>query len=66
MMIAGTVTKGYAAWREWIEYNNLRFEIQKMFLKTAVLGGPIISSNSPDYLPYVFAHTITAAERRRP
>ena len=66
MMIAGTVTRGYSAWREWIEYHNLRFEVQKMFLQTALLGGPTISSSSPEYLPYVFAHTITAAAQRRP
>jgi hypothetical protein len=65
MMIAGTATKGYSAWKEWIDYHNLRFEVQRMFLQTAALGGPCISSNSPDYLPYVFAHTITHRAMRQ-
>lgn len=49
----------YRAWSDWLEYDDLRFQMQKMQLDTAVLGGPFIRTNDPTYLPYVYADAVT-------
>jgi hypothetical protein len=58
VMIATTTTKAYSAWKDWIEYHHLRFEVQKMFLHTFATGGPRIRTNDVVYLPYVFADAV--------
>jgi hypothetical protein len=57
-MIVSAVSKAFSAWREWIEYNNLRLLIQRMYLHTVVVGGPFITTNDPSYMPYVFADAV--------
>lgn len=49
----------YKAWSEWIEFSDLRFKMQKMYMQTMLLGGPFIVTNDPEYLPYVYADAIT-------
>ena len=46
------------SWMGWIEYNNLRFVVQKMYLHTIQVGGPFIVTNDPTYMPYVFADAV--------
>jgi len=46
------------AWREWVEYSDLRFVVQRMYLHTAKVRGPFITTNDPTYLPYVFADAV--------
>jgi hypothetical protein len=48
----------YRAWSEWLEYSDLRFEVQDMFLKTMASGGPQIVTNDPDYMAYVYADAV--------
>jgi hypothetical protein len=48
----------HRAWTEWITYNNLRFEMQSMHLETMRYGGPVITTNDPAFLPYVFADAV--------
>lgn len=48
----------FRAWRDWIEYQDLRFVIQRMFLHTMRVGGPFIVTNDPTYMPYVFADAV--------
>jgi hypothetical protein len=57
-MIVSTMSKAFSAWREWIEYNNLRLLVQQMYLHTAIVGGPFIVTNDPSYMPYVFADAV--------
>lgn len=49
----------YRSWSEWLEYDDLRFQMQKMRLDTLVMGGPFIRTNDPTYLPYVYADAVT-------
>jgi hypothetical protein len=49
------------SWRGWIEYNDLRFEVQRMYLRTMQLGGPFITTNDTTYMPYVFADAVMRA-----
>jgi len=56
----------YRAWKEWTQFSDLRFKMQKMYLQTLLLGGPFIVTNDPEYLPYVYADAITrSAEPHR-
>jgi hypothetical protein len=57
MAISGIVSV-FFAWKEWLEYQSLRFQVQHMFLHTAAVGGPFIRTNDPEYMPYVFADAV--------
>lgn len=46
------------AWMEFVKYLSLRFDMQMMYLQTMKVGGPFISTNDPDYLPYVYADAV--------
>lgn len=57
-MVVSAVTKAYQSWKTWFEYTDLRFQIQRMYLHTASVGGPFIVTNDPTYMPYVFADAV--------
>jgi hypothetical protein len=61
-MAFSSASRIYEAWTDWIAYNNLRFAVQTMFLKTVAMGGPFIRTNDPTYMPYVFADAVTRSE----
>lgn len=46
------------AWMDFVKYLSLRFDMQMMYLQTMKVGGPFISTNDPDYLPYVYADAV--------
>jgi len=48
----------FRAWKDWIEYQRLRFVVQGMFLHTMRVGGPFIVTNDSTYMPYVFADAV--------
>lgn len=54
----------YTAWSQWIEYNELRFQVQSMYLVTMRTGGPHIVTNDPTYLPYVYADAVVRHDMR--
>ena len=56
----------YRVWSEWIEYSDLRFRMQHMYLATMATGGPQIVTNDPEYLPYVYADAVVRHGMRRP
>lgn len=58
LMVISTSTHAYTAWREWEEYHTLRSVVQEMFLTMSIHGGPQITTNDLDYLPYVFADAV--------
>lgn len=60
------VLSTYRVWRDWIEYSDLRFTMQHMYLTTMATGGPQIVTNDPTYLPYVYADAVVRASMRRP
>jgi hypothetical protein len=64
-LITSTVST-YKAWTQWLEYCQLRFTMQQMYLTTMVTGGPHIVTNDPEYLPYVYADAVLRAGMRRP
>lgn len=57
-----SLSRIYESWTDWIAYNNLRFVVQTMFLKTMAMGGPFIRTNDPTYMPYVFADAVMRTE----
>lgn len=54
----------YKAWMEWIEYSDLRLQVQDMYFRTMLAGGPFIVTNDPTYMPYVWADGVTRTERQ--
>lgn len=66
MMAFSSAMRIYESWTDWIAYNNLRFVVQTMFLKTMAAGGPFIRTNDPEYMPYVFADAVMRIEQNLP
>lgn len=62
-LLSSTMTV-YSAWSEWIKYNNLKLDVQQMFLSTMSSGGPQIVTNDPDYMPYVYADAVFRLNER--
>ena len=58
MTFAFTMIKSYQVWKEFTEYTDLKFEVQRMFLYSQSVGGPFIVTNDPSYMPYVFADAV--------
>ena len=58
MTIIMTGMKAYQTWKEYTEYTELRFEVQRMFLHCQMVGGPFIVTNNSLYMPYVFADAV--------
>lgn len=56
----------YRAWAQWLEYSDLRFRMQQMYLTTMATGGPQIVTNDPEYLPYVYADAVLRVSMRHP
>lgn len=65
LSIIPSVFSTVQAWREWLDYQEHRFAIQRMYMKTMQLGGPNIRTNDMTYMPYVFAHTLTSRGQHR-
>ena len=62
MMIVSAATTAHKAWTEWIEFQELRFKVQRMYLVSTMLGGPFIRTNDPEYEPYVYADAVVRAQ----
>ena len=62
VMIIGVVTKARQAWMDWLEFQDLRFKVQRMYLVTTMLGGPFIRANDPEYQAYVYADAVVRAQ----
>jgi len=56
----------YRVWTGWMEYQELRFLMQRMYLKTMQMGGPFIVTNDSTYLPYVYADAMVRLGMRHP
>ena len=54
------------AWMEYFKYSTLRFEMQDMYIQTMKMGGPFITTNDPDYLPYVYADAVVRHDMLHP
>ena len=63
--VFSAVLSTYSAWKNWIEYQSLRFRMQEMFLITMKTGGPFIVTNDPTYMPYVYADATLRDDMRR-
>lgn len=55
MMVLSAATTAHKAWMQWLEYQDLRFQVQSMYLLTMAAGGPFIRTNDPTYQAYVYA-----------
>ena len=62
MKVISAATTAHKAWSEWIEYQELRFEVQRMYLLTMAVGGPFIRTNDPEYQSYVYADAVVRAQ----
>lgn len=65
MTVIPAALSTYRVWSEWIEFSDLRFQMQDMYLTTMKSGGPHIVTNDPDYLPYVYADAVVRHDMRR-
>lgn len=62
MMIISAATTAHRVWTEWIEFQELRFQVQRMYLVSSLVGGPFIRTNDPEYEPYVYADAVVRAQ----
>ncbi len=62
MMVVSAATTAHKAWNDWLEYQDLRFKVQRMYLVSAMVGGPFIRTNDPEYEPYVYADAVVRAQ----
>ena len=62
MMVVSAATTAHKAWTDWIEFQDLRFQVQRMYLVSTMVGGPFIRTNDPDYEPYVYADAVVRAQ----
>jgi len=62
MMILSAATTAHKAWNDWFEFQDLRFQVQRMYLVSAMVGGPFIRTNDPEYEPYVYADAVVRAQ----
>ena len=58
MMVITALISTARIWKEWLDYNEARLAVQRMYLHTMRVGGPFIVTNDPEYLPYVFADAV--------
>jgi hypothetical protein len=65
MLIISSCISTFRSWSEWIEYQELRILVQRMYLVCMATGGPFIRTNDNDYLPYVFADAVVRRGMRR-
>lgn len=63
-MMGSAAMTTHRVWSEWIEYDDLRFEVQRMYLTTMASGGPQIVTNDNTYLPYVYADAVMRLRMR--
>jgi hypothetical protein len=63
-MMGSAAMAAHRAWTEWLELDELRFEVQRMYLLTMATGGPQIVTNDPTYMPYVFADAVMRLKMR--
>ena len=62
MMIVSSAMTAHRVWTEWLEFQELRFQVQRMYLVSAMLGGPFIRTNDPEYEAYVYADAVVRAK----
>lgn len=58
LFILTTLLETYKLFREYYEYSVLRYRVQWMYIMTMAHGGPHITTNDSEYLPYVFADKV--------
>ena len=62
MKVISAATTAHRAWSEWIEFQDLRFQVQRLYLVSTMVGGPFIRTNDPEYEPYVYADAVVRAQ----
>lgn len=62
MKVISAATTAHKAWSEWIEFQDLRFQVQRLYLVSTMVGGPFIRTNDPEYEPYVYADAVVRAQ----
>lgn len=58
VMMLTTMMTAYRVWKDWIEFTELQYDMQRMRLRMAQVGGPFITTNDPKYMPYVWADAV--------
>jgi predicted alpha/beta hydrolase len=64
--VVSAASTTYRSWDEWIRYNELRADMQNMYLHAMRVGGPFIVTNDPDYMPYVWADAVVRTQMGLP
>jgi hypothetical protein len=65
MTVVPAMFSTYQVWSGFIEFCQLRHWLQITYLKTMLIGGPFITTNDPEYLPYVYADAVTRLDMHR-
>ena len=63
--VVSAAMTAHRSWSEWLEYQDLRFQVQDMYLRTMAMGGPFIRTNDPTYQAYVYADAVMRDTLRR-
>jgi hypothetical protein len=63
--VVSAAMTAHRSWSEWLEYQDLRFHVQDMYLRTMAMGGPFIRTNDPTYQAYVYADAVMRDTLRR-
>lgn len=63
--VVSAAMTAHRSWTEWLEYEDLRFQVQDMYLQTMAMGGPFIRTNDPTYQAYVYADAVMRDRLRR-
>ena len=58
LMVVSAMFSTGRIWKEWLDYNEARLAVQRMYLHTMRVGGPFIVTNDTEYMPYVFADAV--------
>ena len=66
LTVAMNGMRSYQAWKDYAEYTQLRFEVQRMMLYCQTTGGPFIVTNDSKYMPYVFADAVQRGIAKAP
>jgi hypothetical protein len=64
MLISSGMT-AFKAWKEWIEFTELSFTMQRKRLRMAQVKGPFIATNNDKYMPYVWADAVVRHQKPR-
>jgi hypothetical protein len=62
MRLIPMATTAYTVWTEWLEFQELRFHVQRLYLVSSMVGGPFFRTIDPEFEPYIYAVAVVRAQ----